>query len=125
MGKMLAAENISLQLIISSSSSRTKSTAETLAQLTGYALDKVIFSEEAYNGSMRNLLEIINNLSEGIESVMIVGHNPGISYLSEYLTHESIGDLPTCGVVNIGFENIQWKDISAGSGKLVWLKYPA
>ncbi len=124
MGKILAAENISLQLIISSSSSRTKSTAETLAQLTSYPLDKVLFSEEAYNGSMRNLMEIINNLSNEIESVMLVGHNPGISYLSEYLTHESIGDMPTCGIVNVKFENIRWKEISAGSGKLVWFKYP-
>jgi len=125
MGKILAAENISLQLIISSSSSRTKSTAETLAQLTGYTLDKVIYSEAAYNGSMRNMMEIINNLNEEIESVMLVAHNPGISYVSEYLTHESIGDMPTCGLVNVKFENILWKDISAGSGKLIWFKYPA
>ena len=99
MGKMLAAESITIQLIITSPANRTKATAETLAQLTGYAIEKIELTDEAYNASARTLMDIVHKTPEEIESMILVAHNPGISYVSEYLTHDQIGDMPTCGMV--------------------------
>ena len=107
-----------------SSAERTRQTASYICE--GLKLDEeaVIFDDEIYESSTRTLLKVINEFSDDDDSVMLIGHNPSISYLAEYLTDEVIGNVPTCGVVKIIFSFDSWTEVSKSTGMLKWTIYP-
>lgn len=124
MGKHLLSLQVVPDLIIASPAFRTSTTAQLLAEQLGYDLPNIQTESTLYESSMRNLIGVVNQLSEKHLQVMIVSHNPTLTYLAEYLTHAEIGTLPTCGAVNIQFENLSWQQVSGNTGKLLWFEYP-
>ncbi|MEM6523445.1 MAG: histidine phosphatase family protein [Bacteroidota bacterium] len=111
-------------IIITSSAVRAKTTASLIAEQIAYNTSKIHINEEIYEASIRSLLKVVNQLKDEWDSVLIVGHNPSITYLSEYLTSEEIGDMTTCGVAKIKFNTNSWLEVSEGLGKLVSYEYP-
>jgi phosphohistidine phosphatase len=124
MGKHLQALEVKPDLIVASPAYRTTTTAQLLAEQLGYDLSNIRIEPTLYESSMRNLMAVINGLQEKNGQVMVVSHNPTLTYFAEYLTHAEIGTLPTCGSVLIQFENTPWNAVSGNTGKLVWFEYP-
>ena len=124
MGKVLQETGFATDAMLASPAARTLATASLLAEQLGFDTRHIQTFPELYNGSVKTWLEKINTLDEKYESVMLVGHNPHISYLAEYLTQEATGELKTCGMVLITWEGTDWAAISGGSGKWVWTKEP-
>jgi phosphohistidine phosphatase len=124
MGLRLKAIALSPQIIISSPAFRTSTTAQLLAEQLGYEREKIRIEPSLYEGSMRNLMTLVTSFPEDLTQVMIVSHNPNLTYLAEYLTQDEIGTLPTCGCVNILLNDKTWAELSGGSGSLVWFEYP-
>lgn len=124
MGRKLHDLNVEPDLMIASPARRTRDTAGYIAEQLQYDLDNICYDEEIYEASVRTLLGLVNKLDDKNKSVMLVGHNPGFSYLAEYLTKEEIGNIPTCGVVNIEFSGSSWLEVSGGTGILKWFIYP-
>ncbi|MBC8111162.1 MAG: histidine phosphatase family protein, partial [Verrucomicrobia bacterium] len=107
MGKLLSDLQIKPDLIVSSPASRTTTTAEILCDWLDYTASAIRFEMLIFeSASMEKLLGIINGFSEEKQHIILVGHNPLISYLAEYLTGENVGDLPTGGTACIGWESI-------------------
>ena len=67
---------------------------------------------------------IVNQLDERLKQIMIVAHNPWITYMSEYLTKEKIQYIPNCGFVRINFKQLAWAEIRQGSGECALFKTP-
>lgn len=123
-GKLVQSKRVLPSVILASPARRAIATAELLAAQLGFNESKIKVEPALYESSMRNLIAVVNQLDEQLGQVIIVSHNPTLTYLAEYLTHEEIGNLPTCGVVNIQFENLKWVEVSGKTGKLVWFEYP-
>ncbi|MEQ8302753.1 MAG: phosphohistidine phosphatase SixA [Cyclobacteriaceae bacterium] len=113
--KYLKKNNISIELIISSSAIRAYTTAKTISEGLNLETD-IIQSKEVYHGSLKTLLDVLNQQSDEYKSILLVGHNPYISYFAEFLTKENIGDLSTAGLVMIKFDIANWSDIAEGNG---------
>ncbi|QHT70526.1 histidine phosphatase family protein [Rhodocytophaga rosea] len=124
MGKHLQSLQVKPDLIVASPAYRTTTTAQLLAEQLGYNLSNIKIEPTLYESSMRNLMAVVNQLSETYTQVMIISHNPTLTYLAEYLTHAEIGTVPTCGSLQIQFENISWQQVSGNTGKLVWFEFP-
>lgn len=87
----------------------------------------VIYSEDLYMASDRVHLECLHHTHEDANSVMIIGHNPGI----ENFAHELFGEgdeealevmarkYPTCGLTHFEFDVENWADIAFRSGRLI------
>ncbi len=88
------------------------------------ATDRIQYVDEIYEASPRTLLGLINDLDDGIDEAMFVGHNPTFTYLAEYLSKEDLGNIPTAGCVKIKFDVDSWSLISEGLGELIWFEYP-
>lgn len=123
-GKHLAGLHITPRLLITSSAHRALTTAQLLAEQLGYSPDNIRTEPLLYESSARHLMGVVNQLSEELDQVLIVSHNPTLTYVAEYLTHEEIGTLPTCGSVYIQFESLTWEQVTGDSGKIVWFDYP-
>lgn len=115
-GAWLREQNTSWDLIVSSSAIRAEQTALMVAE--GMKLDhpRILLEDVLFDASVRQLLDYVNNIEDAYQSVLIVGHNPSISYLAEYLTKADIGDMAPGAVVSIRFELSSWKLVSENTG---------
>jgi phosphohistidine phosphatase len=119
MGRKLAEDGVKPDLIISSTAERAIRTAETFADQLNYDTENTVFDETLYEGRMQEYMAVVNGILPEKNEVMIFAHNPIMSFLVEYLSHEDIGSMPTCSVFGIEFEANAWAEISKGSGKRI------
>ena len=124
MGINFAKKKIVFDIIICSPAVRAKTTAELVAEQLKYDTGKIHYNPEIYDASVRTLLEVVNKSKNEWKTVLLVGHNPSVSYLAEYVTRAEIGDLTTCGVVKIDLNIKSWEEVSEGNGKFVSYEYP-
>lgn len=124
MGKYLSSRMQGIDIILTSHAERTQMTAQVFCEQLGLDNQIVKVDSMLYESSPKHYLDAINGLSEDYNDVMIVGHNPSISYFAEYLTHEEIGSMPTCGVVGMTFENLTWAEVSKKTGHMTFYDSP-
>jgi phosphohistidine phosphatase len=124
MGRTIAEAAERPQKLISSTAVRAYQTAYFFAEQLKFETSEIELNEDIYEASARSLLNTVNQLDDRYDCLMLFGHNPSFSYLSEYLTKDIIGDLPTCGVILIEFELDTWKAVSEATGKLKQFWYP-
>lgn len=123
-GIALTKKEVKIDQIVASFSCRTKMTTEYLVERININENQIIYREELYLASLRIWLQEINQLDNDKDCVIMVGHNPEISYLAEYLTGENLGSMPTCGTLAIDLEVDTWEAVSQNIGGLFWKIYP-
>lgn len=101
--------------IYCSAAKRTRETAKVITEQIGYS-KPVEYRDEIYEASVKTLFDLVVNCDDAFETVLIIGHNPGVSYLYDYLTESSFGDMTPGELVKIQFENLSWKEVSQGLG---------
>ncbi len=124
MGKYLAKSGVQPDLIISSSAKRAFSTAKKIVKELRYDQKEIVKTRDLYLASIGTTLKIIRQVEDSINSLMIFGHNPGWTDLTNYLSNAYIDNVPTCGVVAIEFDINHWVEVDKGKGKLLFFEYP-
>lgn len=124
MGIQFSKHNINIDMIVSSPAKRAEATATLIAEQIKFDTDRIHFNDSIYEASVRTLLQLINNFKDSWNTVLLVAHNPSISYLAEYISDSQVGNLTTCGVVKINFENFTWGKITEKSGAFQSYDYP-
>lgn len=117
MGKHLVQKELSPDLIISSDANRAISTARLIANEIGYDLSNIQENNKLYHASAKEMVRVIWEVSNEVNTLFVFGHNPGISDLVNYLTEEFI-ELKTCCVARISFDLDDWKALVSGTGIL-------
>lgn len=103
------------ELILCSTSNRTRQTLDHLLAVTGLR-QKMDCRDDIYEASYTALLSIIERLPNGLKAVLIIGHNPGLSYLAQYLSGDRAIQLSTGELVVLEFDLEGWLHVSQGSG---------
>lgn len=70
--------------------------------------------ESLYTFDEDDLLKIIKSCDDGIEKLVVFGHNPAMTGLVNRLGDKGLDNLPTTGLCVIDFEVDSWKDIKKG-----------
>lgn len=104
-------KKIKPDLIISSHAVRAFETARIFAIGLNYPEDNIIVSKGMYHGDLDNLYNYFFDLSDDLESLMMVGHNPTFTYFANKFLDKTIDNLPTSGVVCIEFETDKWEEV--------------
>jgi len=117
MANLLKEKGIKPDLILSSPAKRAKKTAEHYYEALG---GKLKYDDRIYEASLMSLIYLVQEAFEEVDSVMIVGHNPGLTALNDRLSNKSIYNIPTAAIVSIAFE----EEISAHKGKQLFFEYP-
>jgi phosphohistidine phosphatase len=123
MAKILKKEIQKPDLIISSPSFRTKLTLEYFLKEFEYK-GEVIFEKSIYEAPFENLLKVIKNVDDKYKTIFLIGHNPGLNDLANFLLGSFEDNIPTSGVLKIDFDTNSWKNISKDNSKLIFFKYP-
>jgi len=122
MGDYLTMKKVDIDLIISSPAKRTLETLNLLAEKISFN-ERVQFEQLLYEANLKKIFSVIRNIDEQIQNVMLIGHNPALTILANYLLKENIDNIPTSGIVAIKFA-LTWKDISENCGTLLFFEYP-
>jgi len=111
-------------LLLSSTAVRAKATADMIAEGFHYPLDKIITSNALYHADAREVYDELYGISNDIHSVMIFGHNPGLTYFVNQFLRPTIENLPTSGVVSIEFITDKWEEISHAKFHVNFVMFP-
>lgn len=112
-------------IILCSDAVRTTETVEGIIKL-GFKHKQLVYTNNLYLASVDKIETELSVLPDTIETVMICGHNPGISeFISKLCTTNELQSVPTLGVALIVLNIEAWTDIFIAKGsKLVRFDYP-
>lgn len=116
MGGVMRANNFLPNLILSSPATRAKQTAALVKKSAGIE-SETEYDERIYEASPARLLEIVAEQNAAVESVLLVGHNPGMEGLVKFLTG-NLEPMPTAALAVVDLDIKTWSEINSASGSL-------
>jgi phosphohistidine phosphatase len=122
--KHLRQKRIRPALVLCSPSLRTRQTLAAIEPSLGTG-SSIEFADELYAASKEKLLERLRALPESAESVMLIGHNPGLQELALVLVSQG-ADLPklkqkfpTGALASLVVGSDSWAALRPGDAELV------
>ncbi|MFE2561820.1 SixA phosphatase family protein [Streptomyces sp. NPDC059352] len=125
-GRRLAETGIGFDLALCSTAVRTRETWK----LAVHALPqrpRTVYEDRLYEASLGELIALVNETSDEVSNLLVIGHNPGMHGLADALAGESEGDVlsrmnrtgfPTSAFAVLAF-NGSWKSVEHGVARLV------
>ncbi|ANE35868.1 phosphohistidine phosphatase [Campylobacter iguaniorum] len=123
MGKRLKKHKVMPDIIFASPAKRALKTANLLSKEIGYKKE-ITQVKALYDCSPAGMHEFIKSIDDELQSVFIVGHNPSITEISEFLSDSDIGNIPTSGIFCIEFDVQSFKEIINHHGHALFFDYP-
>ena len=124
MGARLARRKHKPNLIVSSPAVRALETARIIARKLGYPRKDIAVEDRLYGAGVAELLDVIRNTDESVTTLMLFGHNPGLTELANHLGPRPIPNLPTCGVLHLRFETETWSVVGYARGDELLFDFP-
>jgi phosphohistidine phosphatase len=122
--KFLNQQQVKIDRIVSSHAVRAFETAKLVAAGIGYPEDKIVVNPRIYGESIQPILDIIYSTDDSVESLMIVGHNPVITMLSNLFLRPGIDFMPTMSIICVSFETDRWSEIPLAPRKNEFVMNP-
>ena len=116
MGNLIYKKRLKPNLIISSPAKRAKQTAVLIKEIA-QILPPIKYEEKIYEASPMGLLNIVGEIDNKNETVLLIGHNPGLEGFIKILTGEN-KSMPTAGLAVIELDINSWDEIKNDCGKL-------
>jgi phosphohistidine phosphatase len=108
MGKRISDHGIRPSLIVTSPATRAWKTAKIIARELNYPKEFLQREDHLYLASRDEILDIIVAQDNGFNNLMVVGHNPGLTDLVNFLQPGLTINLPTAGVVSVQIDQDNW-----------------
>jgi phosphohistidine phosphatase len=117
-GRLMREKGLLPNLILSSTAKRARSTVELVAEESGFE-GKIEYSRELYAAEPEAYTEALAELPDKYDTVMVVGHNPGLEQFLEELTGDYHA-LPTATLAWVTLPIQSWAEVfDKAEGKLV------
>jgi phosphohistidine phosphatase len=125
MGKRLKKMNVKPDMILSSPAVRAKSTAMAIARELAFPAEKILYKEALYHAVPSTMKALLCEVHDDIETLFLLGHNPGLTEFSNRLSRDDIDNIVTCGIYAISLEIVHWSTLQMdGRAKLLFYDYP-
>ena len=125
MGQRLAGHGLHPDLILSSPAVRARQTAERIALALNYPAEDIRYETAVYLARPGEVLGVLASVNDGIDDLVLVGHNPGLTQLANMMLPDlAMQNLPTAGAVVIDADVTSWRHIDAGPFRLRLFDFP-
>ena len=127
MARYLLKNDFRPELILVSTSARTRQTADLVLREINAKAD---YREALYLAEAGKILGLVQAAPAGVSALMVVGHNPGLEELATLLAREPVRrkervrrdvleeKFPTGALAVLDFDIEKWRGIRPGEGKL-------
>ncbi|CAM5390857.1 phosphohistidine phosphatase [Streptomyces avidinii] len=125
-GQKLAQTGIAFDLALCSSAARTRETWKLAVQELPHR-PKTSYEDRLYEASPGELIALLNETSDEVANLLVIGHNPGMHALADALSGSARGDVlakmnrsgfPTSALAVVSFSG-SWKSVEHGVGTLL------
>ncbi len=125
-GRKLVDSGIVIDLALCSTAVRTHETWKLAVHEMPHR-PKTVYEERLYEASLGELIALLNETSDDVQNLLLIGHNPGMHALADALAGSAEGEtmarmtrggFPTAAFAVIEFSG-SWKGVEHGVGKLV------
>jgi phosphohistidine phosphatase len=121
-GAEMRALGLGFDLVVASPARRVMETLGEVEAAFGRLAAR--YDERLYLAGTATLLDLIHETPDGVERLLLVGHNPGLEELALLLA--GTGELrsevevkyPTATLAEIAFPNGGWAEVAEGTGRL-------
>ena len=124
MASVMKRFNFIPDVVYISPSKRTRATVKPVAELLEISSDKLFIESSLYHGYYDDFEEVIKALDEEVSSVLLVGHNPGVTYIANSCDGPIIDNVPTGGLLVIEAEISQWQSFGFSESRLISHHFP-
>ncbi|CAL9403614.1 putative protein [Streptomyces sp. enrichment culture] len=125
-GLKLAETGIAFDLALCSTAVRTRETWKLAVQELPQR-PRTVYEERLYDASLGELIAVLNETSDEVSDLLVIGHNPGMHALADALAGRAEGDalarmartgFPTAALAVVSFTG-SWKSVEHGVGTLL------
>jgi phosphohistidine phosphatase len=112
--------------ILTSPATRALQTAQLVATSFDHPHDAIATDGRLYLAEPAVLSAVITAHDAALESLLVVGHNPGLTELAHALLPSfDVDDLPTCALVVIDYPHAtSWAQLETAAGRLDYYDFP-
>jgi phosphohistidine phosphatase len=121
-GRLVRKRKLKPDLVLSSPAERARQTAHLMLE-SARLNTELRYDQRIYEAGAARLLEIVSQIDDGVESAMLIGHNPGMEELLKILTGQD-HHLSTATLASIELDFEKWNKVRGGTGRLEWLTKP-
>ena len=120
----LKAAGVRPSLIVASSARRTWDTAKLVADTLGYPREFLHREKALYLASPADIADMVGRQDPRFHSMLLCGHNPGITELATTLVPGLTDNVPTSGVVCVQAAADDWREFIDGTVSLIRYETP-
>ena len=129
-GHWMKKHDLMPDLILSSPAQRARQTIEAVVDELDTAREQIRFDDRLYLADRDTLLQVVQECPENINSILLVGHNPGLDELLESLTdspppRNKKGKLLTTAALAVLETDLTWPALQSGQSHLKRIVYPS
>lgn len=116
--------------IVTSPAKRARTTARRVAKHMGFSVDAIVKDQRMYGAGVSDMLAVLRDCPAEANRVMLVGHNPGLEDMAEYLSCKEIAIpvdgklMPTATLARFVF-TCSWDELKDGCATLKSITRPA
>jgi phosphohistidine phosphatase len=124
MGQRLLKKSTRPSLILTSPAKRARQTARLIAREIGYPIEFLQTEPDLYLAAPGDMLDVIAQQDNAFNDIVLCGHNPGITELTNRLSGRAIDNVPTCGMVFLEADITGWDELGQARCTLQEFDYP-
>jgi phosphohistidine phosphatase len=124
MAQRLLEKNYKIDKILYSSSARTTETMQVFRTVLDVDIKKCLAINELYHASLFQLQETISLINNASNTVILIGHNPGITEFANSLSNVRTDNMPTCAIFAVRSKIEFWTEFKDAEKEFLFYDYP-
>ncbi|WP_415886857.1 SixA phosphatase family protein [Neptuniibacter sp. QD37_6] len=124
MAERLDESGIMPELILTSDANRAFTTASEIQRQLQLEPEQLQTHPELYASCAKTLMYLLQNQSDHLSNIMLIGHNPALHQLADMLTQSHLEKFPTAAVLHMHLSITQWHELAAGCATSILFDYP-
>ena len=123
MGRFITDAGTVPQLVLSSTAVRARTTAELAAEAGDWGC-AIVTNTDLYASDPGQVIGAVHEIENGVENLLVAGHEPTWSTLVGWLIGGARVRMPTAAVACLDFPHGDWTDLAPGTCVLRWFVTP-
>jgi phosphohistidine phosphatase len=124
MAHLLMSKGVAPQAIVTSTARRAVDTAAFFTKAFGITPADCMMLDTLYHASPGQIFDTIHALPESWATVLLFGHNPGLSEFVNLFPGGQLLSLPTCGIAKLFSTAGHWPDFSVANTYMTNFYFP-